>query len=218
MVSMAAVVLFHGNEQAPTMIWESWKSCFQAYPYGNPNPPLGMSQEALLWSLPQNMNFALDYTWRADFAAGIPAWPFNLYMLGAFYYLFTRMDSLKRGCFFSFERRVQMSSIFLLQLLFTLPMLGFIGCDWFRTVPWCCITTCFFCYLLPSREQMPSILDKLSLKIQTTIDKYNFIKNPYFYYFVLVTLPLCELSARPGGMFPFIPNDMKSKILEMVFG
>ena len=216
LVSMTVVILFHGNEQTPNLIWDSWKSCFQTYPYGDSNPPLGMSQECLSWSLPRNMNVALDYTWRADFAAGIPAWPFNLYVLVVLYYLFTRMDSLKRGNFFAFERRVQMSNLFMLQLLFTLPMLGLIGCDWFRSVPWCCITTCFLCYLFPKREQMPVLLDKLSVKVQTSIDNLSFAKNPYVYFVVLITLPMCTLSARLGGMFPFIPNDLKNRLLEMV--
>ena len=217
-ISLAAIIVWHGDEFTPFHIWQSWMPCFQNYPVSDKIPGIGVAVECMTYSLAYNQHLAFDITWRSFFCGSIPIWPFNIYLLMALYYLFTRMDTIRLNEFSLNNSRVQISNIFMIQLLSVLPMLGFIADDWYRTVPYCCITSCFLCYLFPERINVPSFLDNFSVYIQGIIDKCSLLCSQWTYYIVLVSLPLCLYSARPGGMFPFIPIDIKSRLLEMIIG
>ena len=217
-ISLAAIIVWHGDEFTPFYIWQSWMPCFQDYPISNKMPEIGAAVECMTYSLAYNQHLAFDITWRSFFCGSIPIWPFNIYLLMALYYLFTRMDTIRLNEFSLNNSRVQISNIFMIQLLSVLPMLGFIADDWYRTVPYCCITSCFLCYLFPERINVPSFIDNLSVYIQRIIEKNSLLCSQWTYYIVLVSLPLCLYSARPGGMFPFIPIDIKSRLLEMIIG
>ena len=217
-ISFAAIIVWHGDEFAPALIWQSWIPCFQTFPFTDGLPKLGVAVECLKYSAIYNQHLAFDTTWLSDFGMGIPCWPFNLYLLIAFYYLFTRMDTMRCGSDSLGESRIQMSNIFLIQLFFILPMLGFIADDWHRSVPYCCITSCFLCYLFPKRTQIPVLVDTFSDFIQRRIDKSSFLCSSWSYFLILISLPFCTSYARIGGIFPFIPLDLKGRMLEMIIG
>lgn len=217
-MALLAVIICHGSEQLADDVWLSWMPCFQTYSFGLGIPQIGLGPSWLSGSFQEGKDLAMELTWQSDFMTGIPAWPFNIYMFLAIYYLFTRMGNV--GCRNEQNQpdHVQMSNVFLLQFLFTLPLLGFIGCDLFRSIPLCCITSCFLCFLFPDHKNVPSFVDEFSKQIQQKIERSNILINPWFYYVVLVSLPFMYHCARPGGMLPFIPLDMKGKLLEMVIG
>ena len=215
-IALLAVVIFNGRDNSPEVIWQSWMPCFMAYPFGFSLPPIGLGPSWLSSSLREGNLFAMELTWKPEFIAGIPVWPFNIYLLIAIYYLFTRMEKLKVGKIKQIADHVQMSNVFLLQLLFTMPMLGVIGCDWYRSIPICCITSCFLCFLFPEHQNVPTIINRFSGWLQQKIDYSSYLSSSWVYYLVLVSLPLCYHCARPGGMFPFIPLDLKGNLLETV--
>lgn len=215
-----AIVLFvlifkyggNENENIPEIIWQSWDSCFIAFPFGYDLPSIGPGVEYLSKTLKDNHPLAFSIAWESNFIGSIPVWPFNLYTLLAIYYLVTRMDVMGKS--FQYKQRIQISNVLILQLFFTLPMLGLIANDWYRSIPYCCITTCFLCYLFPEHSIIPHFVEDLSIRIQQYIDRIRQLNNPWSYYVVLVSLPLCLYNARPGGMFPFIPIDIKHRLLE----
>ena len=217
-VLMLVISLWHGDEHIPEQIWQSWMPCFESFPVSDNIPAIGMGPKYLTVSFSEQFDKVFGYTWLSDFGLGLPVWPFNIYTLLATYYLFTRIDALGFGKSIGADRRIQMSNLMLLQLLFIMPMLGFVANDYFRSIPYTCITSCFLCYLFPERGNMPIYLDRFSSWLQTKIDNSFLLRNPWTYYVVLVTLPLCGNNAQPGGMFPFIPNDLKHQLVEMMLG
>lgn len=217
-VSFAVIIVWHGDEFTPVFIWQSWMPCFQTFSFADGLPKLGVAVECLAYSATYNQHLAFDTTWSSYFCGNIPIWPFNIYLLMALYYLYTRMDTIRRNGLSLNKNRVQISNIFLIQLFFVLPMLGFIANDWYRTVPYCCITSCFLCYLFPERVSVPQFVDNFSVYLQSKIESISFLCSPWTYYIILISLPLCLYNARPGGMFPFIPIDIKSRLLEMIIG
>lgn len=72
--------------------------------------------------------------------------------------------------------------------------------------------------ILGSSHTMFGVNPKYLGRSSFNIDKSVWLRNPWVYYFILVSLPLCQQNARPGGMFPFIPNDLKHRLMEMVLG
>ncbi len=217
-ISLVAIIVWHGDEAKPALIWQSWIPCFQTFSFADGLPKLGIAVKCLTYSATYNQHLAFDITWRSFFCGNIPIWPFNIYLLTALYYLFTRMNTIRHNDLSLSKSRVQMSNIFIIQLISVLPMLGLIANDWFRSVPYCCITTCFLCYLFPERINVPSFIDSVSVYIQRIIEKNPLLCSQWFYFIVLISLPLCLHNARPGGMFPFIPIDIKSRLLEMIIG
>ena len=215
-ITLVAVISFHGNDNISELIWKSWMPCFMAYPYSDSIPPIGLGPSFLSSSFSDGYNLAKELTWKPYFIACIPAWPFNIYLFIAFYYLFTRMGIMSIRNKRRIPDHVQMSNIFLFQLVFTTPMLGIIGCDWFRSIPICCITSCFLCFLFPEHQNVPAIINRFSEWIQRIIGKSYCLGSSWVYYIVLISLPFCHHCARPGGMFPFIPLDLKGKLLETV--
>ena len=220
-IMLLILVFIHGDDgdtNIPDIIWQSWKPCFETYPYGHDMPSIGPGVEWLSKTLKSNGPLAFSISWKSSFIGCLPCWPFNIYTIIAIYYLFTRMDMFSET--FTQVHRTQISNILILQLLFIMPMLGLIANDWYRSVPYCCITTCFLCYLFRDSQYVPvpSFVNRTSRYIQTTIEKSKMLNNPWVYYIILVTLPLCLYNARPGGMFPFIPIDMKSRLIEMIIG
>lgn len=211
------IAFFHGNESTPQVIWYSWMPCFENYPVGS-TPSLGTGVDGLHITLSEAIKMHFTISWLSEFSLGLPVWPFNLYLLIAIYFLMTRSVRMSKTILSYKIDGVQISNILILQLLFTLPMLGLIADDWYRLIPYCCITTCFLCYLFPDRNCMPIVLDRFSEKIQQKINKSAWLSNPWLYYFVLVSLPLCQHNARPGGMFPFIPSELKHWLLGVVVG
>jgi len=217
-ISLAAIIVWHGDEFTPFHIWQSWMPCFQNYPFSDKILGIGVAVECMTYSLAYNQHLAFDITWRSFFCGSIPIWPFNIYLLMALYYLFTRMDTVRLNDHPLNKSRVQMSNIFIIQLLFILPMLGFIADDWYRSIPYCCVTSCFLCYLFPERVGIPHFVDNFSVYIQSKIERISLLCSSWTYYIILISLPLCLYNARPGGMFPFIPIDIKSRLLEMIIG
>lgn len=217
---LVLIVVVHGrhnNECVPEMIWTSWTPLFESYPYGDSLPPLGRSIEGLPASLIEALDNHIQITWFSDFFNGVPIWPFNIYTLMAIYYLFTRMDVMEKQPF-PVDHRIQMSNILIIQMIFTLPMLGFIADDWYRSIPDCCVTTTFLCYSFRERQYIPLFIDNLSKYVQMAIGRTKILNYSWTYYIVLISLPLCLYNARPGGMFPFIPIDVKSRLIEMIIG
>ncbi len=211
------IVFNHGDRNAAEIIWQSWMPYFETYSFDGTLPDIGAGVESLDGNLVTNHHLAFGVAWKSKFLESIPVWPFNIYVIIAIYYLFTRMDVFASNKSITDTNRIQMSNILLLQLLFTMPMLGILTNDWYRTVPYICITTCFLCYLLPDRAFVPKFVDELSICLQSKIDRRNILCNPYFYLFVIITLPLCLYNARPGGMFPMIPIDVKHRLF-VLFG
>lgn len=212
------IVGCHGDDNLSFAIWNSWNPCFSTYPLDTMIPPMGKGVEWLQMSLLDAIKLHFSVSWLSGFVADIPVWPFNLYVIIAVYFLMTRSAHMTNAISSCQIDCVQLSNVLILQLLFVLPMLGWIADDWYRSVPYSCITSCFLCYLFPERKNMPIALDRFSERIQQKIDKSVWLRNPWLYYFILVSLPLCQQNARPGGMFPFIPNDLKHRLMEMVLG
>lgn len=215
-ISLAAIIVWHGDEATPALIWQSWLPCFQTFSFTDGLPKLGVAVECLTYSASFNQHLAFDTTWASYFCGSIPIWPFNIYLLMALYYLFTRMDAIRFNGLSLNKSRIQMSNIFIIQLFFVLPMLGIIADDWYRTVPYCCISSCFLCYLFPERINVPSFIDNVSIYIQKIIEKNPLLCSQWAYFIVLISLPLCLYNARPGGIFPFIPLDLKGRLLELI--
>lgn len=212
-IVLTIVTLFHGSTQTAECIWNSWFDCFERYPLSEEIPAMGLGVEWLSMSVGDALKTHLDMSWGTDFVAGIPIWPFNIYLLIAIYYLMTRM-----GFFNSGKREfdpVLMSNIVILETLFTLPMLGFVACDWYRSIPYYCILSCFLYYVFPQRNLFPNWLTLISDKVQGFINRSFFLSSPWTYCTVLLFLPFLHHNARIGGLFPFIPLDMKHELLEM---
>ena len=215
-VVMLAIVYWHGNEKTPELIWQSWMPCFLSYPLSNTIPSIGLGPQCLSWSLIENHNLGFSITWQTDFIRGIPVWPVTIYLFLAIYFLFTRMFSIKIENGNKQVDNIQMSNIIILQMLFTMPMLGFVACDLYRSIPYFCITSVFLCYLFKEQWNMPSFINSISIWLQQKIDKSVLLNNGWCYYLILITLPFNLLNATLGGMFPFIPFDLKGQLLETV--
>jgi hypothetical protein len=216
---LCMIVAFHGHEQTGQTIWHSWYPCFNAYPLSVALPALGEGLQWIGGSFAKGVYNSLDCSWRLNFLGPLPVWPFNVYMLACIYYLVTRMNTLRMGWYaLKPIDHVQLSNIVLLQFVFILPLLGIIACDMCRFVPYWCVTSCFLYGLFPERKGIPSFIDRLSMRLQEGIDNSRLLCSPWAYFIVLITLPLCFSSASPNGMFPFIPNDLKHRLVEMLIG
>lgn len=213
-VMLIFVSQFHGSLQTAEAIWNSWKPLFESYPLQGTPSTMGLGVEGLLMPLGEAVNMCLNLSWRTNFVGKVPIWPFNIYLLLAIYYLLTQMGMFSTGKLKL--DAVQMSNIVILQTFFTLPLLGFIACDWLRFIPYYCILSCFLCYTFQDHDLFPKWLNSVSMKTQEFFSHSKFFSCPWTYCVVLIFLPLLYHNARIGGILPFIPLDLKHELLEML--
>ena len=216
---LCLVMIYHGNAHTAQVVWWSWQPCFDSYPL---IPDADSMENELFWmdwSLAEGIRNSLDCSWHLHFFGLLPVWPFNLYMFFCIYFLLTRMNTIRMGWYaIKSIDHVQLSNTVILQFLFISPLMGIIACDMCRFVPYWCITSCILYGLFPDRNNIPVFIDRFSMFIQKYIDDSRLLKNSWLYFIVLITLPLCFSSASPNGMFPFLPNDMKYRLMEMLVG
>ena len=213
LVMLLLATLLHGSDQAARQIWESWTPLFERYPLPDVPITMGPAIEALTISLSEALKMHFEVSWTYGFVGTIPVWPFNIYLLLSIYFVMTRMDVFSSGKK-EFDP-VQMSNLIILQTIFTIPMLGFVADDWYRSVPYDCILSCFLYYYFPKHYLFPRWLTVLSVKIQGSIRSSKLLSSPWTYCLVLILLPFMRHNARIGGLFPFVPLDLKHELLEM---
>ena len=214
LIVLLFVTLLHGTDQTAHQIWKSWNPLFERYPLPDVPLTMGPAIEALTITLSEALKMHFDISWTSGFVGTIPVWPFNIYLLLAIYYLMTQMGMFGSGKL-KFDS-VQMSNFIILQTIFSIPMLGFIADDWYRSIPYYCILSCFLYYFFPKHDLFPRWLTALSLKIQGCIRTSKLLNSPWTYCLVLIFLPFMHHNACIGGLFPFIPLELKHELPEMI--
>lgn len=194
-IAEVACCIFKGNAEVANTIWESWKPAMDAYPMLTETTHMGDSIKALTWETFNTLKIHLTLNFRTSVifnALPYSSIPFTLYLFVAAYYLITRMNTvdLKLHPLRAFNR-TQLSDILLLEFLFMLPMFTVLSCDYGRTLHYWIIPTLFFFSLFKTDGSfVPKRLNRFSASLQSFIDKRPLLNNPWFYFFVAMTLPL----------------------------
>lgn len=192
LIVMGLIWIYKGDETTADAIWASWEHCIQNYPYEDFPDKIGLGVEALTWDVWWMIKRHLQINFTGYFYRFIPSFPLIIYNFIAIYYLVTRMNTidLKWNKLKSFDRE-QLSNLLLLQFIFMLPLFTILSCDGGRVIPYWIFSTLFaFHYFKNDKSIFPCILTRMSQYLQTSIDKYIFLNNPWVYFFILFSIPI----------------------------
>lgn len=200
---MLAVCIFKGNTQVADVIWHSWDRAFSLYPdsghtYEEIAGKAGASVSALSWKfLPTAVNhlstnlfgtFPIEHIWATLF--GLPG---LIWMFCAYYYLVTRLNTVKVGRYpMARHTEREISNTLIVQFVCMSPMFTFLSCDYGRTIPYWVMSTlmavaCF------GKLRM-KFVDRLTVKFQAVLS-CEIMGSSFFYTLVVLCTPLVLLCA-----------------------
>lgn len=195
----AACCLFKGDKTIAMIIWESWRPAMEMYPMATASTEVGCSIKALGWSTVNTFRIHLTTNFLKPVMSGLPtcsSLPFTVYLFFAAYYLVTRMNTTDLKLHpLRPVRHSALSNVLLIQFISMLPMFTLLSCDYGRTIPYWIVSTLFFYSLFKTDEGfIPDRLNHISVKMQAFIDRRPLLNNPWFYFFVALSLPTTQVS------------------------
>lgn len=195
LIVLILIVVYKGNAQVMEEIWNSWESCFNAYPMKSGKlPQIGLGVEFLSMSSLDAIQLHIRLVWLNMFAPYVPALPFTICMIASVYYFVTRLNTVDLK-FYSLKTvdKVLLSNIMLIQFICLFPMFGFLSCDLGRVIPYWVITSLFLYYVLKQKQIIfffPHSLNNFSVWLQGKIDSVQALNKPWVYCCLLFFLPL----------------------------
>lgn len=195
LIVLILIVVYKGNAQVMEEIWNSWESCFNAYPMKSGKlPQIGFGVEFLSMSSLDAIQLHIRLVWLNMFAPYVPALPFTICMIASVYYFVTRLNTVDLK-FYSLKTvdKVLLSNIMLIQFICLFPMFGFLSCDLGRVIPYWVITSLFLYYVLKQKQIIfffPHSLNNFSVWLQGKIDSVQALNRPWVYCCMLFLLPL----------------------------
>lgn len=192
-LTMAVLCLFNGNENAATLIWESWMPCMERYPT-NSGTEMGQGVAFLMKSTSEAMKLHLTTNFTGSFllSHNVPSFPFTLANIIFVYFLVTRLNTINLKW-----NRVKdydvycMSNIMLIQFISLIPMFTVLSCDWGRNYPyWVVSTLVAYHYFKNDDMCILPVIGNLSNVMQKFIDRFKLLKNPWAYFAIFVALPI----------------------------
>ncbi len=202
-----AVFTSRGDAAMAQTIWQSWEPCFLRYPYPSDNSGIGLGVEALGWNVFDTFAFHLRLAY-VGIKPSLLTIPLICYMLAGTYYLMVCHDVAKvpfwprrpenpvvpaKG---SADGEVQssamlgLSNVLLFQFVAMLPMFTVLSCDWGRNITLCCVSTFFMLHFFPNAGNQIPHLAKVSKPLLSLFDRHRWLRSPYLYVFVALTIPM----------------------------
>ena len=189
------IIVNKGNAQLMYAIWDSWESCFKAYPMKSGIiPQIGIGVNFLSITSLDAIQLHVRLVWLGLFAPYVPSLPFTVSIIVGVYYFVTRLNTVDLK-FYSLKAidNVLLSNIMLIQFVCLFPMFGFLSCDLGRVIPYWVITSLFLYYVLKQKQPdffFPKLLNNLSVWLQEKIGSVQALNNPWVYCCLLFFLPL----------------------------
>ena len=216
-IMAAFVIFYHGDSEIVTKIWYSW------VPFLEQNFNESLINESYMsrtlggMSLLMNIKVAMEISWFPNIIGSIPVAPFNLYLLVCIYYLITRINLVDLNIYkLQLINEVSLSNSVIIGFLF-LAVYLMMTCDWGRDIPYWVICSIMFFHYFPQKEDYPLFVTKISTYLQDRIDHVALLNKDWFYYILIMTLPLGFVSASISSMFPCLPLQLKHLIVDGSF-
>lgn len=194
LVVMSLACLYKGDANIATVIWNSWYPTMTAYPLANVNPDIGAGVGALTWDTWETFKMHFNVNWCEPFYKFIPSFPFTILNFLAIYYFVTRLNTIdfKWNVLKNYDR-IRMSNILLSQWIFMFPLFTVLSCDYGRTLPYWVLSSLFLFHLLEVNWCFPQWLTNFSVCCQRGMDNIGLLRNPWFYLFALLCMPISSI-------------------------
>lgn len=195
--TMAATIIFKGDERSAYEIWDSWTPYFIEN-YGQALP-MGQGVEALTWDGSTTFLFHLRTNYVDPIIHYIPrvfAWGIIYFFT---FYLCTNVNRIK---LFNYEKEINhkfLTTTFIITFIGLLPMFTILSCDLRRVTIYWTITS-FFIYAILEKTTPPDtttpIVSNLAEKTNHLFKNNKIFKNKLFYTIVALTI-ICPFAAFP---------------------
>lgn len=191
-LAMTAVCLCKGDSDTARAIWTSWQPMMEQHLIGTTINGMGYGIDFLTWSLKDALSLHIRRSWTDEFAFGWPSFPFTIYSFICIYYLVTRLNTVNMRIWPLDDTRTKaLSNILIMQFVFMLPLFGFLSCDFGRTIPcWVISSLAATAAFKDKRDISPAFVCILTDRLQQSINRISFLRNPLTYIVLLITLPL----------------------------
>lgn len=207
------VAFYHGDGDVVKKIWYSWAPYLECPIDESLINESYMSRTVGGMSLLVAIKVALETSWLSNIIGDIPVAPFNSYVLVCIYYLVTRFNIIDLGLFkLKPTNRVLLSNSVLIGFLF-LGGYIIISCDWGRDIPYWVICSILFFHHFHEKEDFPFFITKISTYLQNFIDHVALLNKDWFYYILLISLPLGFMGSSLSSSFPILPLQLKHLII-----
>lgn len=211
------VVFCHGDTEAVTKIWYSWAPYLECHVDESLVNDSYVSKIHGGMSLLMNIKAAWEISWFSNIIGCIPVAPFNLYVLACIYYLVTRLNMTDLEIYKLKQiNRVALSNSVLIGFFF-LSVYFVVSCDWGRDIPYWVICSMFFYHYFQDKNDYPLFVKNMSIYLQNRIDNVTILNKDWFYYILIMTLPLGFLGASISSMFPCLPLQLKHLLIDDSF-
>ena len=191
-IIMTIVCFNKGNNEQVTDIWNSWTECIQAYPCGLNTMQIGDGVNFFNKPIIEVLKMHFDIMWNNIFIT----FPITIYTFACIVYLIIKLNIMDMNIWkLKKINTILLIGILFMQFIFVSPMYGFLSCDFGRTVT-CIVISSLFAYHFFNAKPIiiPQPITKLSILFNSFISRHKIFNNPYFYVFVLFTLPLSAYS------------------------
>ncbi len=216
-ITAAFVIFYHGDGEIVAKIWSSWAPYLECHVDESLIKESYMSRTLGGKSLLINIEEAWEVSWFPNIIGDIPVAPFNLYILACIYYLATRINLVDLKIYkLKIINEVSLSNSILIVFLFLLVYI-MITCDWGRDMPCWVICSMAFYHFFKEIDDYPVFVTKISTRLQNSINRVALLNKDWFYYILIMTLPLGFVSASISSMFPCLPLQLKHLIVDGSF-
>lgn len=211
------VIFYHGDGETVAKIWYSWAPYLECHVDDSFIKESYMSRTLGGMSLLMNIKVAMETSWFPDIIGSIPVAPFNLYALICMYYLVTRFNLIDLKLYkLKPINGVSLSNSVLIGFLF-LAVYLMMTCDWGRDIPYWVICSLMFFHYFQEKDDYPLFVTRMSTYIQNHIDHIAILNKDWFYYILIMTLPLGFVGASISSMFPCLPLQLKHLLIDGSF-
>lgn len=205
--SMAIVCSYSGSQHIAESIWSSWSPLFE---YLNiPQGEMPAAIKFLTYKSSDVMKMHLSMVYGIDLnnmvvdfkqlAAGL------IFLLG-FYYLTMMMPRLK----YDVREARKVSSAYLIQFFFLIPMFSVLSCDFGRTMSYLVLTSLYSVFITTKYNidlRIP-LLEKVSNKTVSLFERNRVLRSFWFYLIVVMFVPFGFTGAPDLGQ-PFIKTHLR---------
>lgn len=208
-ITMALVCLLKGQAEQAQVIWQSWYDVFVRYPQTGGLPGIGEgvgflghgAKETVLEHL--DMMYCINSWWKP---VAVLAAALLLFCYPLFYIMVTRVPGIdhKQHTLFSNSNTVDLSNVFLIQLVGMSPMLAGLSCDMMRNFPYILYTSYMLVYLAQAQHttiHVPKWLNRCSETVQSRLGQMRILHGFWGYaviYMLFVVALFAWQSAKNG--------------------
>ena len=216
-IIVAFVIFYHGDGDVVTNIWYSWAPYLECPVDESLVNESYMSRTLGGMSLLMNIKVAWETSWFPNIIGRIPVAPFNLYVLGCIYYLVTHINLVDLKIYkLKLINRIALSNSILIGFLFLVVYI-MITCDWGRDIPYWVICSLMFFHYFQEKDDYPLFVTRMSIYLKNHIDHIAILNKDWFYYILIMTLPLGFVGASISSMFPCLPLQLKHLLIDDSF-